>query len=746
MQPSSDGPHDPRVEPAAGRGPRRWRNPVLTILAAGVVAMVWGVVVGQRAARPAAVPTGPVAGPTSASCRECHREIFAAWADTDHAQANRPVDPERDAEALRLLAAADPAAAQPEFVLGQKPSRQLLIPAAGGRWQPHELAYDPSARELFNVFGDEQRQPGEWGHWTGRGMNWNSMCAPCHMTGYEKRYDAAADAYRSTWVEHGVGCIQCHGPVAADHGQPGAVAATVPPPPFRGERAKMMQTCAPCHARNEALTERFQPGDAYHDHYRVVLPVDPAVFHPDGRQRDEVFNWTSVLLSRMGHAGVSCLDCHDPHTNRTTLPVTDNQLCLQCHTPPGRQLPGGARAVPIDPVAHSGHPAGSTGTSCVACHMPTTNYLQRSPRHDHGWLSPDPLLTRELGIPNACANCHAERGLDWSIAATAEMFGTKVLTRQRQRARTVAAAQAGQPDAAERLLELLRTEDIPTWRATYLSLLAGLGGATEAGEVREVREVALHSLRSPDANERAAAVRLLATMPGGAEQVRPQLADPARLVRLDAAWALAAERKLEPAQRPELDAYLQLARDQPSGRVRIAFDLANRGEPGAALTEVSAAVGWDPHSAGIHEAKAAILTSLGRPAEAARSYLTAAELTAAGAGPLALRAGLSFAEAGQAAEAEQALRFAVRKDPAFHRAAYNLGLLLAQAERLAEAAEFLGLAERQDPREPAYPYALATVKLRQRDRVAALAAAERVLALDPTNEGARQIVRTLSGR
>jgi hypothetical protein len=52
-------------------------------------------------------------------------------------------------------------------------------------------------------------------------MNWNSMCAHCHMTGYQKNYDAATDAYKSTWVEHGVGCIQCHGPITDAHTVPG---------------------------------------------------------------------------------------------------------------------------------------------------------------------------------------------------------------------------------------------------------------------------------------------------------------------------------------------------------------------------------------------------------------------------------------------------------------------------------------------------------------------------------------------
>ncbi|RXK56364.1 hypothetical protein ESB00_10985 [Oleiharenicola lentus] len=372
---------------------------------------------------------------TSESCRECHAEIHAAWAPTDHAQANRPVDPVRDAEALRLFALVTPGSVRPEFVLGQKPSWQPLVPAPGGRWQPHEQAFDPAKHEFFNVFGAENRRAGEWGHWTGRGMNWNSMCAHCHMTGYQRRYDPATDTYTSTWIEHGVGCIQCHGPTAPGHGDKNRPLSAGPKPPFLGDRAKMMQTCAPCHARNEKLTEDFQPGDSYHDHYRVTLPVEPEIFYPDGQQRDEDFNWTSVLLSRMGHAGVTCLDCHDPHTTKTILPTTDNQLCQQCHAAPGREMPGGRRATPIDPLVHSRHQPGSTGNSCVACHMPTTTYMQRSPRHDHGWLKPDPLLTKELGIPNACSRCHEREGLDWVVAKADEWYGSRLDSRQRARAR-----------------------------------------------------------------------------------------------------------------------------------------------------------------------------------------------------------------------------------------------------------------------------------------------------------------------
>src|SRR4029079_7662601 len=111
-------------------------------------------------------------------------------------------------------------------------------------------------------------------------------------------------------------------------------------------------------------------------------------------------------------------------------------LCLRCHG-----APGPTNAPVLDPIAHSHHKADSTGNQCVTCHMATTTYMQRAPRHDHGFLKPDPLLTKELGIPNACNRCHADQTTDWASKFADEWYGAKMSSRQRERARVVAAAQ-----------------------------------------------------------------------------------------------------------------------------------------------------------------------------------------------------------------------------------------------------------------------------------------------------------------
>ena len=42
----------------------------------------------------------------------------------------------------------------------------------------------------------------------------------------------------------------------------------------------------------------------------------PGLYHADGQQLDEVYTHASFLQSRMFAAGVTCADCHDPHTQK----------------------------------------------------------------------------------------------------------------------------------------------------------------------------------------------------------------------------------------------------------------------------------------------------------------------------------------------------------------------------------------------------------------------------------------------
>jgi tetratricopeptide (TPR) repeat protein len=367
--------------------------------------------------------------------------------------------------------------------------------------------------------------------------------------------------------------------------------------------------------------------------------------------------------------------------------------------------------------------------------MPTTPYMVRDPRHDHGFLKPDPLLTKELGIPNACNRCHTDKTVDWAITHSDQWYGAKMESRQRARTRVVAAAQAGAPEAAEKLLAMIAAEDVPAWRATLLLLARNYATANP-----RVLEVARAATRDADPLVRSAAAQVLSSVTTETASLRPLLNDPVRLVRLDAAWPLSAELAPDSAARKELDAYLAVSADQPAGRMRIGQDLFNRGRAAEAEASLRKAVEWDPNSPGILDALGIVLNEVGKPAEAAAALWRAAQLNPTDANS-AFNAALAFAGARKLSDAEFALRETVRRNPRHDRAWYNLGLLLAQTSRAAEAISALQQAEQIAPNVADYPYARATVLWQQSDRAGAIAAARRALEIDPTHTAARGLLQ-----
>ena len=360
--------------------------------------------------------------------------------------------------------------------------------------------------------------------------------------------------------------------------------------------------------------------------------------------------------------------------------------------------------------------------------------MQRDPRHDHGFLKPDPLLTKELGIPNACNRCHADQSIDWAIAATEKWYGPKMASRQRDRAQAVAAAQSGARDAAAKLIELIAVEDVSAWRATLLMLTRSYVGD------ETVATLATSALSDPEPLVRSAAVQVLGVRPDEAAHLRPMLKDSSRLVRLDAEWALSSELPDNSAERRELEAYLAVGADQPTGRMRIGQDLFNRGRPTEAEAPLRQALAWDPNSSCIHDTLATVLHALDREPEAADEWWRAAQLQPADA-DAAFRSALAFAGAGKLSDAEAALRETVHRNPNQDRAWYNLGLLLAQTQRAEAALEALRKAETIAPAVADYSYAEATLLMQRGDRAGAISAVRRALASNPQHEAARDFLR-----
>ncbi|MGN6552346.1 MAG: tetratricopeptide repeat protein [Verrucomicrobiota bacterium] len=720
----------------------------------------------------------------SASCKECHEEAYEAWATSHHGLAERLPEPAREDPAfvpprtfhhatqqtsLRKtnehyqIITAGLSGTQEVFrvdrIIGENPLRQMLVPFPGGRWQATEACWDPRSNEWFNVYGLEDRRPGEWGHWTGRGMNWNAMCATCHNTRLRKNYDLTNDVFRTAMVESGVGCESCHGPMR-NHNEWQAAnknKGLVDPTIHKLSRDQMLETCAACHARRGEITGDPKPGDSFYDHHLLSIVDESDIFYPDGQVRDEDYEYTAFLGSRMYHKGVRCVDCHNPHTMKVRLP--GNLMCLSCH--------GAGSAVTnaplINPVTHSQHKVfgfdasgvmtnsdvmaykpqeiKETGGECINCHMPQTVYMQRHWRHDHGFTIPDPLLTKQFGIPNACNRCHQDKTVDWSIEYVEKWYGDKMNRPYRQHAQTIARAKNGDNSVRDDLVKMMQTDEQDYWRAVAANLLERwVGEPAVASEL-------VHQLSDSNALVRQNIVQTLSTLGESASpEVRAALSarldDPARNVRVVTAQALAPTLDTHSPAGSELLHMFAHNADQPSGQMQIgSFEMA-RGNETNALSHFKTAAKWDPYSAGIHHELAVVLSHLGLAQEALGELQEAVQLAPRDA-EFHFKLALAWNEAGQPAKVISELEEAVKLDPRHARAWYNLGLARHAAGDSFGAIQALLRAESVDPRDPGIPYARATIHAQLGQMDEAREAARRALQLNPGFTVAANLLRQL---
>lgn len=718
----------------------------------------------------------------SASCRECHAEAYENWAKSHHAWAERLPNPLMENAAFVPPRTFKHGTQQTAFrktndqyqvittglngtneifpvarVLAENPLRQMLVPVPGGRFQVTEAAWDPRSNEWFNVYGNEDRKPGEWGHWLGRGMNWNSMCATCHNTRVRKHYDAATDSYQTTMAERGVGCEACHGPLKAhndwQHAHKNSTLKDPTLPKF--SREDYFNTCAACHSRRAEITGDPVPGDNFFDHHLLTIVDDSQIFYPDGQIWDEDYEVTALMGSRMFHKGVRCMDCHDVHTMKTRLP--GNFLCLQCHGP------GATNAPSINPVTHSHHQVfgydtngvlqnadltkyvsslvKETGGECVNCHMPQTPYMQRHWRHDHGFTIPDPLLTKQFGIPNACERCHADKGTDWNLKYVEQWYGTNMNRPYRQHGQTIARARQGDAGAIEPLLKMLTGDEIDYWRAAAANLLQ------RWSEEPAVTAALLAGLKDTNALVRQSVVSALGPLAqaGRAEvtaALQPLLQDPVRNVRVEAARQLVATLDTNSLAGRDYLRFLDHVADQPLGQLQRGVFELQRGDATNALQYFRTAAKWDPYSPGIRHELAIVLSQLGYMSEAVKELERAVELAPREA-EYHFKLALALNELGDSQKVLAELEQAVKLDPHHARAAYNLGLARNAAGNPTGAIQALITAESADPRDPRIPFARATIHAQLGQLDQARTAARRALEIDPNFAQAAALLRQL---
>ncbi|MEZ5557763.1 MAG: multiheme c-type cytochrome [Pseudomonadales bacterium] len=646
-----------------------------------------------------------------------------------------------------------------KYTFGVAPLQQYLVELAGGRLQAVSIAWDSRPREAggqrwFHLYPDERIDHRDELHWTGRAQNWNFMCADCHSTDVRKGYDAATDAFTTRHSEVSVGCEACHGPGSAhvawahEGGDDPAKGLTVAlderrgvawhPDPATGKPRRSVarnsereiDVCAQCHARRAQIAEQYQAGRPFLDHYLPTL-LTPELYHADGQQKDEVFIWGSWLQSRMHEAGVTCGDCHDPHTQKLRAP--GNAVCAQCHAPST-----------YDAESHHRHPAGSAGAECAECHMPRTPYMVVDPRRDHSMRVPRPDESVALGVPNACNACHTDRDATWAAAAVRGWLERDAAGRQ-SFAAAFHSAESGDPQAIEELAAIgADAGQPPIVRASALERLA------RAAPVDP--ELVRLAVRDPAPLLRLAAVR---AAEGLAPAVRPRLLGPllsdARLaVRIEAARALAPARSILPAelspawQRASAE-YVETLRynaDRPESVVALAGFHAAQGRFGEALAGYERARRLDPAFVPAYVNAADALRMHGRDPEAA-ALLETGLAEAPGSADLHHALGLARVRLGQHAFAMTSLGRATELAPESARYTYVYAVALHSAGRPREAIRILEKALERWPADRAMLLALAAFEQQADNIEAARAAARRLLAAHPLDAEAQALAAEL---
>jgi len=581
------------------------------------------------------------------------------------------------------------------YTFGVYPLQQYLIAMPGGRLQALGIAWDTRPRDRggqrwFFLYPGEKITARDSRHWTGIDQNWNYMCADCHSTNLRKNYDARTRSFSTSYSEIDVACEACHGPgsnhvawakkqggwqrldategltIALDERK--GVAWPIDPATGNARRSsprqseREIETCARCHARRGEIHEDYVHGQPVGDDYRVAL-LDEDHYFPDGQIKEEDYEYGSFVESRMFHAGVTCSDCHEPHSS--SLRAQGNGLCAQCHS-----------ADKYDSPAHHFHKMGSEGARCVECHMPTRTYMVVDARRDHSIRIPRPDLSVKIGTPNACTNCHTDKPAQWASDSVNKWYGRAPEGFQ-QFAETLRSGSEGAPGARESIERLVADIEQPAIaRATALSMLAAYDPPPTDDAVRAavgddwalVRRASAHAL----SNSEPAAI---------ANTLTPLLGDPVRAVRIEAAEVLAGlpadnlptnvGAVFSRATEEYIDAQ-QLNADRPEAHMNLGLLYARENHFDQAEDELKTALSLDPSFA-----------------------------------PGAVNLADLYRAQNRDDEGERVLKDAISRSPDDASLEHALGLLMVRQKRNAQALDLLGAAARGEPDNARYAYVYA---------------------------------------
>jgi predicted CXXCH cytochrome family protein len=657
-----------------------------------------------------------------------------------------------------------------KYTFGVDPLQQYLVEFPDGRLQALSLAWDSRPKDKggqhwFHLYPNEEIKHDDVLHWTKLNQNWNFMCAECHSTGVHKNYDAERDHFATTWVEINVACEACHGPGSrhvawaqrqnswwqlglSDSPAKGLVVRfderrnitwTHNPTTGNPQRSlspgilrKEVETCGLCHARRGQFSEDWIPGQWLSDTH-VVSTLSQGFYSADGQMLDEVYNYGSFKQSKMFAAGVTCTDCHDPHSAK--LRHSGDNVCLACHL-----------SDKYASVMHSHHEGVSPPLTCTSCHMPKRTYMVIDTRHDHSFRVPRPDLSVKLGTPNACNDCHIDKSAEWAASTINSWYGPNREGFQNY-AEAFHSAWTDQLDAAQLLAAIAADTVAPAFaRASALSELASYLSASNI-------DLAKRNLSDPDPMVRIGALDMLQDVPATQlwPLVSPLLSDPSRSVRIKAVSLLAAvpNEGLSASDRARFERVAQefvdaqrLNADRPEARTTLGGFYAQRGRSADAEAEYKAALRLSPQYSPAAINLADLYRQLGRDGESESTLRDAIAVSPLDAG-LHHALGLTLVRLNRHDDALEELLEAVNLAPDQSRYAYVYAVGLHSNGRDEDAITVLKGNFARHPGNRETLSALISFSREAGDFSSALDYAERLAKVEPNNSNLTNLIQEL---
>ncbi|MEP6903436.1 MAG: hypothetical protein ABJA66_17045 [Actinomycetota bacterium] len=198
---------------------------------------------------------------------------------------------------------------------------------------------------------------------------------------------------------------------------------------------EVLLACGACHAKG--LTDSFPKFDEIVSKEKysgaVILAhqnraQNPADFFEDGSVRLAAHEYQGILRSvcfvkskaggqELGGEKINCLSCHSIENGnidvKTDEKLLNFQACTNCH----QQF-----SAPASIAEHTKHSTASQASSCYSCHMPEVVYGHLQFQKTHKISIPNPELTVQKSVPNACNLCHTDKSVNWAILQTKSLW------------------------------------------------------------------------------------------------------------------------------------------------------------------------------------------------------------------------------------------------------------------------------------------------------------------------------------